>query len=198
MLENPALDILPAAPDDDFLESRSMACDRAIAARDYGDDESSTEASNFLLLIVSDAFENLTHTERLELVFEALLDEFSIKREMYEGHNSGRINDIHPVQNMKVKLLLELHATSKWNANIQQASGNTNILTERSLLYLPTRASRELSADISRFIINHKRKLPKRSNQGYLRSSSYNIRGGENFHRISSCRNHAMGNQHDE
>jgi hypothetical protein len=150
------------------------ACDRAIAARDYGDDESNVEPSHVLLIIVSDAFENLTHTERLELVFEALLDEFSGKREMYEGHNSGRFNDFHPLQNMKVKLLLELHATSKWNANLPKASGNTNIPTERSLLHPPTRMSHELSTDILRDIINHKRKLSTRSSQGCLHSFFYN------------------------
>lgn len=111
------------------------ACDRAIAARDYGDsDESRIEATHFFLLIVADAFEHLTHTKRLELVFEALLSEFSVDRGG-GGRPSYFLQELRLLWDMKFHLLLELRSTKQWNANLRKVDSITNIYNARSLCF---------------------------------------------------------------
>jgi len=114
------------------------ACDRAIAARDYGDlNGSCIGATHFFLLIVADAFESLTHTKRLELVFEALLSEFSLER-CDGGRPIDPLQEVRLLWDMKFNLLLDLRSTKQWNAaNLQQIAWGTNIYNARTLYCQP-------------------------------------------------------------
>lgn len=176
------------------------ACDRAIIDRDYGNENAIEEASHLFLLIVSDAFDMLTHTERVELVFQALLTEFFVpnfhttdkkaecgkaKCLSFMGRNSSDLPHRRHLHGMGFKLLLELHSTNQWLDTGELATTGTKINAMKPVDNL------EKIGDILKDILFEEKKSVRSLSQGPLGHFFHDLRGDAKTHIMSFNKNRA-------